>query len=348
MGEISIRQVDPAAERARILGVLAASLPAAAAPERFDWLYLSNPDGRALVWLAEHDDGTILGTSAAHPRRMRVGGDVVRALNLGDFAIDRSQRALGPALRLLRATLAPVHDGTYAFSYDFSNAAMHAVYRRMHVNSLGHDERWMQPVSMTRLARDKLSNPHPRRGGGSSGGCAVARPPRAPSPRQRPRRRPSRRRVWRRIRRARCAARPGRAVVGVRDAAYLNWRYLRNPVWSHDIVCARAGGRLGGLCGRAAHRAGHRRRSSTCRATPPTWRGRSSPAPSSVPRRRTRARCTSKCWRKARPPTWSARSASSGANPRPVRSSAGRPTPPTPARSTRRRTGGLIGGDRDV
>jgi hypothetical protein len=102
MGEISVRQVDPAAERARILGVLAASLPAAAAPERFAWLYLSNPDGRALVWLAEHD-GTILGTSAAHPRRMRVGGDVVRAPNLGDFAIDRSQRAprsrLAPAAR---------------------------------------------------------------------------------------------------------------------------------------------------------------------------------------------------------------------------------------------------------
>jgi len=246
MGEIRIRLVDPAAERARILGVLAASLPKAAPPARFDWLYLSNPDGRALVWLAEHDDGTILGTSAAHPRRMRVGGDVVRALNLGDFAIDRSQRALGPALRLLRATLGPVHDGTYAFSYDFSNAAMHAVYRRMHVNSLGHDERWMQPVSMTRLARDKLSNRTLAAVVGAVGDVLLH----------------GRGALHRRARGldvARLAGEcgdefdaldvrlpVGRAVVGVRDAAYLNWRYLRNPVWSHDIVCARAGGRLAG------------------------------------------------------------------------------------------------------
>jgi hypothetical protein len=246
MSEISIRQVDPAAERERILAVLANALPAAAAPARFDWLYLANPDGPALVWLAEHGDGRSVGTSAAHPRRMRVGGDIVRALNLGDFAIDRSQRALGPALRLLRATLAPVDDGSYAFSYDFSNASMHAVYRRMGVNSLGHDERWMQPLSVTRLVRGRLGNRMLAALVGAVGDMAL------------------------RVRQswhggatgvnvellasdcgdefdaldARLAC--GRTVVGVRDAAYLNWRYRRNPVWRHEIVCARADGRLMG------------------------------------------------------------------------------------------------------
>jgi hypothetical protein len=246
MGEISIRQVDPAVERERILAVLAANLPAAAAAERFDWLYLSNPDGPALVWLAEPEHGEAVGTSAAHPRRMRVGGDPARALNLGDFAIDRSQRSLGPALRLLRATLAPVRDGTYALSYDFSNAPMHAVYRRMRMHALGRNQRWMQPVAMRRLLRRKLGSELLAAVAGAAGDA-----------------------LWHTRRSLHGHARGvrldvvtgecgeefdaldarvarGRFVVGVRDATYLNWRYLRNPVWQHEIVCARTDGGLVG------------------------------------------------------------------------------------------------------
>jgi hypothetical protein len=245
MGEVAIRQVDAAAERERILAALAASLPAAAMRDRFEWLYLGNPDGPALVWLAEHD-AVVLGTSAAHRRRMRVDGAVVQALLLGDFAIDASQRSLGPALRLLRATLAPIHDGRFAFSYDFSNAAMHAVYRRMQVNSLGHSERWMQPVSITHLLREKLGH---RPLATVVGGVGDV--------------------LWqgRRVLQgraddlqverldadcgaefdaldARCA--PATGVAGVRDAAYLNWRYRRNPVWRHEILAARRAGSLAG------------------------------------------------------------------------------------------------------
>jgi hypothetical protein len=247
MGEITIRQVDPASERERILSVLAANLPAAAAPERFDWLYLSNPDGPALVWLAELENGAPVGTSAAHPRRMYVGGEQVYALNLGDFAIDRSQRSLGPALRLLRATLAPVREHAYAFSYDFGNASMQAVYRRMRVRALGCSERWMQPIAMRRVLRGRLGAGWLAAVAGTTGDA-----------------------LWR-IRRslhgrvkgltlyvlaAECGeefdaldarvARAGRYVGGVHDAKYLSWRYLRHPIWKHEIVCARSNDRLVG------------------------------------------------------------------------------------------------------
>ena len=246
MRAVRIRQVDPASEQERILRVLAGNLPAAAGSERFNWLYLSNPDGPALVWLAEHENGDAVGTSAAHPRRMRVGGEPVRALNLGDFAIDRSHRTLGPALRLLGATLAPVRDRTYAFSYDFSNASMQAVYQRMGVHALGRTERWMQPVAMGRLLRGKLRVGMLATAVGMVGDAIWH----------------GRRSVHGRVKglklevlAAECGEEfdafdariaEGRSVVGVRDTAYLNWRYLHNPVWKHEILCARADGRLAG------------------------------------------------------------------------------------------------------
>jgi hypothetical protein len=240
MGEIRVRRVDAASERERILGVLSANLSPAAVPQRFDWLYLSNPDGPALVWLAEDDRGTAVGTSAAYPRRMRVAGDLVRALHLGDFAVERARRALGPALHLLSATLTPVRDGTYALSYDFPSPSMHAVYRRMRVRALGRSERWMQPVAIGRLLRDKVGlGPFAAVVGAAGDALWQAR-----------------RSMHGRARGVRLEVLPGdcgeefdafearvsqgRLVAGVRDAAYLNWRYLRHPLSKHQILCARS------------------------------------------------------------------------------------------------------------
>src|SRR5262249_7731623 len=199
-----------------------------------DWLYRCNPDGPALVWLAMNDEGRLVGISVAHPRRMRVYGTVVRALNLGDFALDLPYRSLGPGLQLLRATLEPVRRGEYAFSYDFASRPMQAIYQRL--------------------------------GGGTDIGGVEYRVRRAAPPW----------RLWRPLRAGvgdvaapdgtryrleveRLAMAPGdefdaldtrlallRPVLGVRDAAYLNWRYVRHTMWRHDILCARRNGVLVG------------------------------------------------------------------------------------------------------
>jgi hypothetical protein len=177
---------------------------------------------------------------------MRVAGESVRGLNLGDFAVDRSQRSLGLALRLLDATLGPVRDSTYALSYDFASASMHAVYRRMRLRALARNERWMQPLAVRRLLRRKLGDGPLAAAAGVAGDALWQ----------------ARRSVHARAGNvtleavvescgeefdaldARLAR--GRCVSGVRDAAYLNWRYLRNPVWKDEILCARVGGRLVG------------------------------------------------------------------------------------------------------
>jgi hypothetical protein len=242
--EIRIQRVDPSVDGEAIRAVLSRNLPDAARAERFAWLYEANPDGPALVWLAQDAAGKPVGTSAAYPRRMHLDGSTVRALNLSDFAVDTAFRSLGPALQLLRATLEPVRSGEYAFSYDFPSESMRALYRRMGGADLGRKERWVRPVDLRPIAKRKMGDGIVGSVVGAAGQAAL---------------------------RARdafsgvpagleivpldgeCGAefdaldeRLGslRPVTGVRDAKYLNWRYGRG---GYTFLCARRGGDLEGF-----------------------------------------------------------------------------------------------------
>jgi len=151
--QITIRRVNPAIERDAVLQLLEKCLPEAASEDRFEWAYLNNPDGIALVWLAETADGEIVGTSAAFPRQFRVNGNTVRALVLSDFAIDQRFRTLGPAVALLRATLASVDDGPYEFALDHPSESMLAVHKRLGGAELGRQTRYVRPIKFSGFAR---------------------------------------------------------------------------------------------------------------------------------------------------------------------------------------------------
>jgi hypothetical protein len=250
---VVIRPADPAAEREAILAVLERNLPRAVQPGRHDWLYLGNPRGRAFVWVAEDPEtGAVVGTSAAHVRRMRVRGEVVDALNLGDFAIDRDYRALGPALRLLRATLAPVDEGRFAFSYDHPNDAMQTIYRRLGGVHLGRMRRLARPVSASAYARRRWGPGLRAALLGRAGDAAlrlrdVLVRPRA-SVRVSEHEGPFAE-TFTAFDEARAGTWP---VSGARDAEYLTWRFHRHPLWRHRTLVAT---RAGALAGYAVYRA---------------------------------------------------------------------------------------------
>lgn len=144
---VDVTRVDPAARRDDILSVLTRNLPAASCPDRFDWLYLSNPAGPAQVWVAYAKNGNPVATSAAIPRLIRVGDTLVKGAVLGDFAVDPAHRSLGPALQLLKATLAPVTTGEYALTYDYPSESMYVIYRRMASRALGDEHRYVRLLS---------------------------------------------------------------------------------------------------------------------------------------------------------------------------------------------------------
>jgi hypothetical protein len=246
---VRVRAADPRRDRERIGTVLARNLPPAAGADRYDWLYLDNPAGPARVWVAEDAaTGEVIGTSAGHPKRMYCEGQIETVLDLSDFAIDAPYRTLGPALALLRATLAPVGAGEYAFSYDHPTDPMLAIYRRMGRRDLAPQRRWVRPLRASAvLARRFGCGPVWEAAGPLVDTAlrvcdAVRRPARRAAIDVRP-----------------LAGDPGAEFDRLdadlarmtpfrlqRSADYLRWRYVRNVVAPHEVLCARRGGQLVG------------------------------------------------------------------------------------------------------
>src|SRR5215469_648699 len=101
-----IRRADLQADRAVLIDLFQRNLNASAGKERFDWLYLGSPHGRALAWLAvDETSGRGVGAAAAFPRNVYVEGSVRLAYVLGDFCIDPPFRSLAIALQLQRTCL---------------------------------------------------------------------------------------------------------------------------------------------------------------------------------------------------------------------------------------------------
>jgi hypothetical protein len=241
---ISIRQINPATERFSVDRLLKEYLPEAATDGRFDWAYLDNPDGVAYVWLAETADGNAIGTSAAFPRQFQVKGNTVRALVLSDFVIDSRFRTLGPAVALLRATLASIDDGLYDFALDHPSDSMMAVYKRLGGTELGRRTRYVRLLKTSGAAHRRWGTGLGSSILGSLGDFAL--------------------RTVDRFRRVpdslttethsgdfgREFATLGgvlgerRAIFGDRSLDYLNWRYRSANRFTHVTVAVRLEGKL--------------------------------------------------------------------------------------------------------
>ncbi|MCK6458966.1 MAG: GNAT family N-acetyltransferase [Planctomycetes bacterium] len=238
------RAADPSEPGIR--GVLLRNLPDAAPADRIAWLYGTNPCGKALVWVAERE-GSLepVATSAAHRRAFRIDGREALALNLSDFAIDVPYRTLGPALGLLRATLAAVAEHGFAMSYDVPSESMLALYRRLGYVELGRMERHVRPLSLAPALARRIG-----------AAAKVLAPPLDLLLRARDAfaSTPAGVRVEPLegafgaefdVLEAREASR--HRVRGARSAAYLDWRYRRHTMWKHGVLCARRGGDLLGF-----------------------------------------------------------------------------------------------------
>jgi hypothetical protein len=112
---------------------------------RFEWLYLQNPDGEAVVWqLRDGKSGEVAGFTAALPRRMWVQGQQRLCWIGSDFSVMPKYRTLGLAIKLRRAARDAIDAGRADFLYAHPNDRMAVIHSRAGHESVG---------TMIRLAR---------------------------------------------------------------------------------------------------------------------------------------------------------------------------------------------------
>ncbi|MGH7300684.1 MAG: hypothetical protein ACREJE_09755, partial [Candidatus Rokuibacteriota bacterium] len=129
------------------------------------------------------------------------------------------------------------------FWYDFPGRSMEAVYRRLGLAPRAQLRRLVRPLRAYGALRQRLGSPLLARTVGFAADLALAWGTRARAPLS----------VQRHE--GRCgdeftdlavAAGPGYGAIVRRQADYLNWRYLDNPIRRHEILAARRHGELVG------------------------------------------------------------------------------------------------------
>lgn len=237
-GSIAIREADLNRELTLIADTVNASFDSRLTLERFRWLYQQNPDGPAIAWLAfDEASGTVVGTTAACPRRMRLGtGRHALAWNCCDFSIHSGYRTLGVAMKLRRAAKTGIDAGVREFLYAHPNDRMLQVHLTVGHQVLGKMVRYAKLLRLsTRWPVINRASAIALRVGG-----------RAP---------------WGRARVdagivenwpiaeldalfEAATHRIGTAVV--RDGRYIDWRFRQTPLERTELIVARRGGRLTG------------------------------------------------------------------------------------------------------
>lgn len=216
---------------------------------RFDWLYLRNPDGPAIVWLLrESENGAAVGFTAALPRRMSVQGRERICWIGSDFSVLPKYRTLGLAVKLRRAAKDGIDAGRADFLYAHPNERMAVIHARVGHHPTGRMIRLARPLRVGTLVSDRVSS----RAAGRIAGAVLDPVVRWGDGASWSRRRFEFEHLATASFDARVdglfdrEGRQSETIMGVRDATYLNWRYGANPCARSEVVLASKGNELCG------------------------------------------------------------------------------------------------------
>ena len=235
-----IREADIDADRTTLIDFLRENLTSQSDEKRFDWLYRSNPYGEARAWIAfDEGKGSVIGVAAAFPRLVRVSSQDLLCWNLGDFAIKKGYRSLGPALLLQRACLAQVNEGEIPFLYDHPSDRMMAIYERIGIPATGRVVRFAKLVGIDLKVAQFLQYGPLAQGVSALGNFLLAVKDR-------------KRAVHKGLTISLCTGSFGEdfshldekvsghfKIYGRRTTQYLNWRYGDNPLQEYTILTVR-------------------------------------------------------------------------------------------------------------
>jgi predicted acetyltransferase len=147
-----------AADRERVIAIVS-KMWSEDISERYEWLYLSNPHGRALTWLAvEQATGEAVGCTSIFPRKVMVDGRRRCGSIGGDCYIDPRARRRGLATALHRLSLKEMREEGIDFMYGPPNPNNFAALIKAGSHGVTHFKRFVRPLkgsSVYRFAFDR-------------------------------------------------------------------------------------------------------------------------------------------------------------------------------------------------
>ena len=128
-------------------------------PERFNWLYLDNPVGKARAWYVQ-DETTkeAVAFTCVLPRRVRVSGKEVMCWNCGDFSVNKKYRTLGVALKLRRAAKNAVDNNEIPAFYAHPNDRMKVIHEKVGHHCIGKMHRFVRILKADPYVQQSVGN----------------------------------------------------------------------------------------------------------------------------------------------------------------------------------------------
>lgn len=128
-------------------------------PERFHWLYLDNPAGKARAWYIQ-DEATkeAVAFTCVLPRRVRVAGRELICWNCGDFSVNQKYRTLGVALKLRRAAKNAVDNNEIPGFYAHPNDRMKVIHGKVGHHCIGKMQRFVRILKSDSYVRQYVGN----------------------------------------------------------------------------------------------------------------------------------------------------------------------------------------------
>ena len=137
MSKYEIVKANGTSHKKALLDILANNLKRQS-NARFEWNYENCPFGKARYWLVrENDSDTYVGSATAFLREFYIDNRPAKAAVLGDFAVNKEHRILGPAISLQKTIVSQLIREDIDILYGKPNKAAKKIFDKIGYQNIG-------------------------------------------------------------------------------------------------------------------------------------------------------------------------------------------------------------------
>jgi len=232
---ILIKEADLKKDKDVLIEILNKNRKNPVGEDRYIWLYKKNPYGKAKAWLVvDEKSGEPAGFTAVFPRAVKVGNQEIICWNCGDFSVNKKYRSLGVAIKLRKAAKECVDKGMVPFLYAHPNNKMLVVHLKVGHTVIGKMLRYAKLLNINSKLEEIL-------GKNFTWISKIINPLMKFTSPEIFRKKKYEFNITKDIFGNEFDSffdeiKENYCVLGVRNAQYLNWRYIENPLYDVETI----------------------------------------------------------------------------------------------------------------